>query len=129
LVPTWRGNIIPGLEKELTGLNVGDKKTVVVIPTEGYGAYEETRVHQVPREQFDQKATFNVGDRVTATSPEGQEMDARVKELTPREVTLDFNHELAGKTLTFKIEVTEVRKAKKEEIQHGHVHGPGAHHH
>lgn len=131
--PLWYlhgfGNIIPGLESALEGLEVGDKKTVVVEPEQGYGTYEQERVHQVPKTQFDAKASFNVGDRVSANSPDGRQMEARVKAISAKEITLDFNHELAGKTLTFDVEVTEIRKAEKVELEHGHIHGPGGHHH
>ena len=131
--PLWYlhgfGNIIPGLEQALEGLEVGDAKTVVVAPEEGYGTYEQERVHLVPKTQFDPKTVFNVGDRVTANSPDGRQMEARVKAISAKEITLDFNHELAGKTLTFDVEVAEVRKAEKPEIEHGHIHGPGGHHH
>jgi FKBP-type peptidyl-prolyl cis-trans isomerase SlyD len=131
--PLWYlhgfGNIIPGLESALEGLEVGDKKTVVVPPDQGYGEYEQTRVHQVPKTQFDASTKFNVGDRVTANAPDGRQMEARVKAISAKEITLDFNHELAGKTLTFEVEVTEVRKAEKAELDHGHIHGPGGAHH
>jgi len=130
--PLWYlhgfNNIIPGLEKALDGLNVGDKKTVEVTPEEGYGTYEADRVHQVPKNRFP-KGTYNVGDHVTATGPDGNEMDARITAMDGKNFTLDFNHELAGKALTFEIVVAEVRAASKEELAHGHVHGPGGHHH
>ena len=104
--PLWYlhgfSNIIPGLEKELDGLKLGDKKTVTVSPEEGYGTYEAERV---------------------------QQMDARITAMDGKNFTLDFNHELAGKVLTFEIAVAEVRAASKEELAHGHVHGPGGHHH
>lgn len=130
--PLWylhgAGNIIPGLEKALDGLNAGDKKTVVVKPEEGYGVYDATRVHQVPKTQFP-KGTYNIGDHIVATAPDGNEVPARITGVDSKIITVDFNHELAGKTLTFDVTVAEVRSASKEELQHGHVHGPGGHHH
>ena len=117
--PLWYlhgfSNIIPGLEKELDGLKLGDKKTVTVSPEEGYGTYEAERVQQVPKNRFP-KGTYNVGDHVTATSPDGTEMDARITAMDGKNFTLDFA-------------VAEVRAASKEELAHGHVHGPGGHHH
>lgn len=131
--PLWYlhgfGNIIPGLENALDGLEAGDAKTVVVPPDQGYGERDERRVHAVPRDQFNAKDALNLGDRVNATGPDGRRMEARVKGINAKEITLDFNHDLAGKTLTFEIKVTEVRKATKDELDHGHVHGPGDHHH
>ncbi len=130
--PLWylhgHGNIIPGLEKALVGLATGDKKTVEVSPEEGYGAYDKDRVHEVPKSRFPQ-GSYSVGDVVTATSPDGHEMEAKITAMDAKHFTLDFNHELAGKTLTFAITVADVRQASKEELAHGHIHGPGGHHH
>ena len=130
--PLWylhgASNIIPGLEKALDGLKAGDKKTVTVSPEEGYGVREDSRVHQVPKNKFP-PGSYAVGDHVIATAPDGGEMDARITAMDAKSYTLDFNHELAGKTLTFEITVAEVRAATKDEMTHGHVHGPGGHHH
>ncbi|MDP2340842.1 MAG: peptidylprolyl isomerase [Deltaproteobacteria bacterium] len=130
--PLWylhgANNIIPGLEKALEGLTVGDKKTVVVDAADGYGVREDSRVHTVPKAKFP-PGSYSVGDHVTATAPDGNEMDARISAMDGKTYTLDFNHELAGKTLTFEVNVVEVRAATKDELTHGHVHGPGGHHH
>ncbi len=130
--PLWylhgAGNIIPGLEKALEGLSAGDKKTVTVSAEEGYGTYDQTRVHPVPKSQFPSEK-YDVGDQIVATSPDGAEVPARVMAMDSKTITLDFNHELAGKVLTFEIAVVEVRAASKDELKHGHVHGPGGHHH
>jgi len=131
--PLWylhgSGNIIPGLERALEGLEKGAKKTVVVNADDGYGAYDKTKVHVVPKTQFPPDGKFEIGDRVVATSPNGDEVPARIASIEAKSVTLDFNHELAGKTLTFEIAVADVRAATKDELKHGHVHGPGGHHH
>jgi FKBP-type peptidyl-prolyl cis-trans isomerase SlyD len=130
--PLWylhgAGNIIPGLEKQLEGLQKGDKKTCVVAPEEGYGVYDKSRVHAVPKGQFPD-GTYSIGDQIVATAPDGTEVPARITAMDAKSYTLDFNHELAGKTLTFEITVAEVRDATKDELKHGHVHGPGGHHH
>jgi len=123
------GNLIPGLEKALEGLEAGAEKKVVVEAKDGYGEYEDEKVREVPKTQFPDDATFQVGDRVTAHSPDGQAIEARIKLISPENVTLDFNPELAGKTLNFDVKVVEVRAASKEELAHGHVHGPGGHQH
>lgn len=131
--PLWylhgADNIIPGLESALAGLDVGDEKTVVVPAADAYGEYIADRVHQVPKQSFPPDSNFEIGDRVTATAPDGTALPARISAIGPTEVTLDFNHELAGKELTFKVKVAEVRPATKEELTHGHVHGPGGHEH
>lgn len=130
--PLWylhgAGNIIPGLEKQLEGLSVGDKKKVVVPPEEGYGTFDAARIHAVPKAQFPQ-GSYTVGEHIIATAPDGTEVPARITATDAKTITLDFNHELAGKTLTFDVVVAEVRAATKDEIKHGHIHGPGGHHH
>ena len=131
--PLWylhgAGNIIPGLEKQLEGLSKGDSKKVVVSPEDGYGTYDKARIHQVPKSQFPAGQKYDVGDHIIATAPDGTEVPARISAMDGKTITLDFNHELAGKTLTFEITVHEVREATKDELKHGHVHGPGGHHH
>lgn len=131
--PLWYlhgvGNLIPGLEKELLGMSAGDEKTVVVPADEGYGTYQEERVHHVPKDQFPPDTSFEIGDRVVAQAPDGSALPARITAIEPKQVTLDFNHDLAGKELTFKVKVAEVREPSKEELDHGHVHGPGGHEH
>jgi len=130
--PLWylhgAGNIIPGLEKQLEGLKKGDARKCVVAPEDGYGVYDKTRIHQVPKAQFPQ-GKYDIGDHIIATAPDGTEVPARITAMDGKTITLDFNHELAGKTLTFEITVNEVREASKDELKHGHVHGPGGHGH
>ena len=131
--PLWylhgANNIVPGLEKELTGMTVGEEKTVVVSPAEGYGERLDERVHQVPKDQFPPGTDFALGDQVVAQSPDGHQVPARIAGIDAKEVTVDFNHELAGKELTFAVRIAEVRAASKEELAHGHIHGPGGHAH
>ena len=122
-------NIIPGLESELSGLSSGDTKEVSVAPVDGYGEYESGLVQRAPKDRFPEGSNFNLGDEVSAQDPEGQVRHGRITEVNPDEVVVDFNHMLAGKTLNFSITVGEIRDASEEEIAHGHVHGPGGHHH
>lgn len=122
-------NIIPGLESELTGLTLGDQKDVSVAPAEGYGEYVEELVQRAPKDRFPEGSSFNLGDEVSAQDPEGHVRHGRITEVNSEEVVVDFNHMLAGKTLNFSVTVAEVRDASEEEISHGHVHGPGGHHH
>jgi FKBP-type peptidyl-prolyl cis-trans isomerase SlyD len=86
-------------------------------------------VHHVPKSEFPPDTSFELGDRVVAQGPDGTSLPARITAIDPKQVTLDFNHELAGKELTFKVKVAEVREASKQELDHGHVHGPGGHDH
>ncbi|MBP5429919.1 MAG: peptidylprolyl isomerase [Elusimicrobiaceae bacterium] len=101
------GHIIKGLEKEMTGMNVGDKKTVTVQPEEGYGLVQEEAIRRVPKTAIGGADGLKVGDMVGASNA-GHTFRAVVKEITDTEVVLDFNHPLAGKTLTFDIEIKEI---------------------
>jgi FKBP-type peptidyl-prolyl cis-trans isomerase SlyD len=121
--------IVPGLENALLGKAVGAAFKVAVEPSEGYGERNEQMVITLPRTQGNLPADIEVGFVVELVSPEGDEIPARVVKLTEADITLDANHPLAGETLFFDIELTDVRAATKEEIAHGHVHGPGGHHH
>lgn len=118
-------NIIPGLEKQLTGQSVGDKLTAIVEPAEGYGEYQEQAIQQIPREQFQGVDDIKVGMQFHSHSENGQVMQVVVKAVSDDTVTVDANHPLAGKQLTFNIEIVNVREASKEEIAHGHIHGEG----
>ena len=122
------GNIIIGLEKQLTGKAAGDKVNAVVAPAEGYGERDDNLVQVVPKSGFQGDEELTVGMQVQVGSQQGNTI-ATVAKIEEEEVTLDVNHPLAGVTLTFDVEVVEVRDATKEELDHGHVHGPGGHQH
>jgi FKBP-type peptidyl-prolyl cis-trans isomerase SlyD len=121
-------NIIQGLEKALEGLQIGDKKEVVVSPEEGYGEVQEQLVHAFPRSDFPPDLGLEVGLELQADTPEGP-MIFLVKEIREEDVLMDANHPLAGETLHFSVEIKTIREATEEEKDHGHVHGPGGHHH
>ena len=121
-------NIIPGLENALTGKSVGEKLTVTVAPAEGYGEYDPQMVQAVPRQMFAGVENIEVGMQFQAQTPQGVRV-VTVIEVEGDDITLDGNHPLAGETLHFAVEVTEVRTATAEELAHGHVHGAGGHHH
>ena len=122
------GNIIPGLEKELTGKNVGDKLTVSVPAAEAYGEYHEQLVNEVPREAFQGVDVIEPGMQFQANTPEGVQV-ITVKAVEGDLVIVDANHPLAGQDLNFEVEIVEIRDASAEELEHGHVHGVGGHHH
>lgn len=122
------GNIIPGLEKALTGKQVGDKLQVTVAPAEGYGEHDPALIQQVPKRAFQGVPNIEPGMTFHAQSSQGP-MRVTVTAVQGDMVTVDGNHPLAGETLNFDVEITEVRAATLEEIAHGHVHGPGGHHH
>lgn len=122
------GQIIDGLEKALSGLGVGDKKSVTVKPEEGYGVYDERLKITVDRKQFGKQLPPQ-GAMVQLKADNGQMLSAQVVSVTDKQVQLDGNHPLAGKTLHFDVHVAAIREASPEEIQHGHPHGPEGHHH
>lgn len=122
------GNIVPGLEKQMAGRKAGDRFDVVVAPEDGYGQPNPMLVQTVPREAFQGVDTIEVGMEFQAQTPQGP-LSVVVSKVDADNVTVDGNHPLAGKTLHFAIEVTDVRDASVEELAHGHVHGPGGHHH
>jgi FKBP-type peptidyl-prolyl cis-trans isomerase SlyD len=122
------GGIVPGLEGALTGKVAGDRVDVVVAPEKGYGSHDGRLVQVIPRARFPGAAVLEPGHQFHADGPQG----GRTLTVTCVEkdlVTVDANHPLAGKTLYFSVEVAEVRNATREELTHGHVHGPGGHKH
>ena len=121
------GNIIAGLEKELTGKNAGDALTVTVLPAEGYGEYDNDLVQSVPRRTLRGIKDIKTGMRLHAQTAAGTRA-VTVTKVIGDMVTLDGNHPLAGKSLHFDVRIDAVRAATEEELSHGHVHGPHGHH-
>ncbi len=121
-----RNAIVPGLEEALVDLVKGDKLNVTLPPEKAYGVRNENLVQKLPRDQFPKDV--EVGMQFQVDGPQGP-MVLTVSDVSDEEVTIDANPELAGQTLNFDIEVMDVRTATKEELAHGHVHGPGGHHH
>lgn len=117
-----QGNIIPGLEQALTGREVGESLKVSVPPAEAYGEVREDLVQNVPREAFGEVEPIEPGMAFQARSPDGRETRVVVKEIADDQVIVDANHQLAGVTLNFDVEVVEVRDATEEELAHGHAH-------
>lgn len=123
------GNLVPGLEKALLGKTVGDSIEVVVAPEEGYGQYDDTRIFEVPKEELGPQVSPQKGMVLTMRGPGGMAVPVTVLKVKLRSVVLDGNHQLSGKNLHFAVTINSVRKAKKEELSHGHAHGPGGHGH
>lgn len=123
------GNLVPGLEKALLGKAAGDKIETVVPPEEGYGSRDESRQFEVPKGELGPNVTPQKGMVLTMRGPNGMAVPVTVVKVKLRTVLMDGNHRLAGKNLHFSIEVNSVRKANKEELAHGHAHGPSGHGH
>jgi FKBP-type peptidyl-prolyl cis-trans isomerase SlyD len=124
------GQVLPAFDTALIGKLVGDSYSFQLTAEEGYGTYDDTRVEELDAAIFaDAPAEYIV---VGATLPmefNGHTVFGTITEIKPQVVVMDFNHPLAGKNLHFSGEVLEVRAATAEELAHGHVHGPGGHHH
>ncbi len=116
------GQIIPGLEGALYGLKVGDQKTVTIQPEDAYGEYDPESLQEVKIEEFSEEIPLDVGTFLDLRDDEDEVLSAQIIATDEETVTLDFNHPLAGKTLTFKLTVTNLRPPTDEELDHGHVH-------
>lgn len=116
--------IVPGLETQLEGRSKGDKFVAVVEPANGYGDFDSSLLQRVPLDRFGGQQV-EVGMQFQA----GEHSIVTVAEVTDTDVLVNGNHPLAGVRLHFDVEVTDVREATPDEISHGHVHGPGGHHH
>ncbi len=127
-MPVLEGSqqIIPGLEVELFKMKVGDKKKVDVSADQAYGVVREDLRVKVQRDQLPE-GDIKVG--VQFSAGEGHGPVFTVTKIEEDGISLDGNHPLAGVDLTFDVEVTEIREATAEELQHGHAHGPHGHHH
>lgn len=117
-----RGEIIPGLEKAITGMQLGETKTVTVSAAEGYGEYDPESVMDVPRSEFPDDIPLKPGVELQLVDEDGDEMFARVVSIGKSTVKLDFNHPLAGKELVFDVTISDLRAPTEEELDHGHAH-------
>jgi FKBP-type peptidyl-prolyl cis-trans isomerase SlyD len=121
------GNIIPGLEQALEGKQAGESLSVRIDPKDAYGERSDELQQVVPRQLFQGVETLEPGMQFQAQAEGGVQI-VTVKAVEDDNVTVDANHPLAGVTLNFDVSVVEVRDANAEELEHGHVHGPGGHH-
>ena len=121
--------IVPGLERQLEGKKAGESLLAVVPPAEGYGEIDPSLVHKVPADRFGGQ-NVEPGMQFQAGTSEAGDMGVfTVISVEDGMVALNGNHPLAGVTLHFNVEITDVRAATEEELAHGHVHGEGGHHH
>lgn len=112
-------NIVAGLEEGLAGHRAGERVTVRVTPQRGYGERREMGVRRLPRERFPADVALRPGMPLGAQGPDGQPLTLWVVEVGADSVTLDFNHPLAGKTITFEVAIESVRAATREELEAG----------
>lgn len=122
------GMLIPGLEKALEGKAKGDKLSVSIKPADAYGERDPGLTQTVPKAQFDEPEKLQIGMQFQVDTDHGA-LVVTITEVNDDSVQIDGNHPLAGVNLNFDVSVEEVREATQEELDHGHVHGPGGHHH
>ncbi len=103
-----QGQLIPGFEKAVVGLNVGDSTTINIPSAEAYGEVREDLVINVPKDQLPGDVEPQVGMQLQVNQPDGQPIPVRVTDITETELKLDANHPLAGKDLVFEIELVNV---------------------
>lgn len=121
--------VIPGMENNIEGMLIGSKKTFTCPAEEAYGDYNENALQVVSKSEFPAEIKLEVGLSYVMNDGQGRQIPFVISEVAEENVTLDFNHPLAGIPLTFDIELIDIREATKEELEHGHVHGAHGHHH
>jgi FKBP-type peptidyl-prolyl cis-trans isomerase SlyD len=121
--------ILPRLEQAIDSMIIGGKKNIELKSPDAYGEYDDNAVQHVKRQEFPEGTNLEEGMEFMASTPDGKPVPFVIKEVLDDDITIDFNHPLAGKNLNFDIELIDVRDATKEELEHGHIHGPGGHHH
>lgn len=122
------GQMIQGFEQEMLGATIGETREFTLTPERAYGERNEDAVQKIDRNQFPEEMQLEVGMVVGAQSDQGPTQFS-IKDIDGDIVTVDFNHQMAGMTLKFRVEVVDVRPASDEELLHGHAHGPGGVHH
>ncbi len=122
------GSLVVGLEKALEGKADGTSLSVVVAPADGYGTRDESLVQRVPKRTLQGAGALKKGMQFQARTEGGMRLFT-VTAVIGDMVTLDGNHPLADQTLHFDVQIVGVREATAEELEHGHVHGAGGHHH
>jgi len=118
-------NIIPGLEEYLEGESVGFEGKATIAPEKAFGAYHPEAVVIAQKENFLEGVNMKVGEHVQAEGEHGP-MLFKITEIDDEGIHLDPNHPLAGKTLVYSVEITDIREAREDEIEHGHPHVDGA---
>lgn len=117
-------NIVPGLELALEGKSVGDKLKVSLEAADAYGEFDPAMIEVVSAELFDVVDNIEVGMEFEAQIPDGEGFQVvRITDVDGDNITVDGNHPLAGQNLHFDVEITDIRDATAEELEHGHVHG------
>jgi FKBP-type peptidyl-prolyl cis-trans isomerase SlyD len=128
------GNLLPVFEENLSGKAIGDTFAFSIDAVDAYGEFDKDSVVDLPIDLFKQDGILmmdilKIGSSLPMADQDGNQLMGKIIAITGDAVTMDFNHPLAGKPLHFTGEVIEIREANPEELEHGHVHGAGGHHH
>jgi FKBP-type peptidyl-prolyl cis-trans isomerase SlyD len=123
------GQLVPGVEKALTGREAGDKFEVDIAPEDAYGERQEGLLQRVPKKYFQNAEKLKPGMTTVLQTRDGGQRMVTIHKVGMSSIDVDHNHPLAGKTLHFDIEITDVRAATPEEIAHGHAHPGDGHSH
>jgi FKBP-type peptidyl-prolyl cis-trans isomerase SlyD len=128
------GMMIPDFEASLNGLKTGDKFSFGIKAGNAYGEYDQNALVDIPKAVFMHEGKIpdgmlEIGNMLPLQDQEGNRLDGMVAEVGAESVKVDFNHPMAGVDLWFKGHVEGVRVAEQSELEHGHVHGEGGHHH
>ena len=128
------GGVLPDFESNLSGKKKGDKFDFHIGSEKAYGAFEKDYLVKIDKAAFEVDGQFDsarikIGEDIEMNDADGNQLIGKVLEITEAHVDMDFNHPLAGFDLHFIGEVLDVRQASQEELNHGHIHGPGGHHH
>jgi FKBP-type peptidyl-prolyl cis-trans isomerase SlyD len=118
-----RGNIIPGLERELVGMKIGDTKNILVQPGDAYGEFDPNAFTDVARDQFPPDFEIRIGGEIRVRTTNGHFLSAIIESMDTDMVKLNLNHPLAGKELHFDTKIVDLRNATEEELEHGHLGG------
>lgn len=121
-------NVLPGLERAMQGKGVGEQFSVTLAPEVAYGLRDEAKTDRVSAKYLKHEGKLKPGKVVRIDTNQGVKT-ATVLKVGKFSVDLDLNHPLAGQTITFDVEIVDIRAAEAEEIAHGHAHGKGGHHH
>ncbi|ACA86232.1 MULTISPECIES: FKBP-type peptidyl-prolyl cis-trans isomerase [Shewanella] len=121
-------NMMPGVEDAIAGKTVGEKFSVTLAPETTYGVRNEEAIQRVSVKHLQGEKVWKAGMRALINTDQGQRQVTIIK-MGKFMATVDVNHPLAGRELTFDLEIIDARAASDEEIAHGHAHGKGGHHH
>jgi FKBP-type peptidyl-prolyl cis-trans isomerase SlyD len=124
-----QGEILPGLEAALYGMEIGEEKSIDVSPADGFGEYDPEHFAEVPRDSIPDDVDVVEGNDLLVQNTDNEDIyQAIIVEVGADSVKLDFNHPLAGNALHFDVKVVDIRPASAEELSHGHAHTPGHEH-